>query len=152
MFASEFGRYFITPIVAIILVGCLYKYIEFRKVSAQWGDSLRGLRYHRARQALLELEKISLHTKNWRPQVLLFCKVDMAGEMRQPALLPFVGQLKGARGITIISTAIEGSLIDAAEAQFRIEQRLRQKRDQGRGRAASALPPAGAAAQPSPQS
>jgi len=45
-------------------------------VSAHWGDGLRGLRYQRARQTLLVLEKFDLsHTKNWRPQILLFAKV-----------------------------------------------------------------------------
>ena len=89
-----------------MLICVLYKYIEHRKVAAQWGDSMRGLRYQRARNALLELEKLGemRHTKNWRPQLLLFCKAGYDGMVRQPGLLTFVNQLKGARGVTIIST------------------------------------------------
>ena len=97
------------------------------QVAAQWGDSMRGLRYQRARNALLELEKLGevrlayilrisrmhlpyvspsapraraarrgavipypdptptptpsqmRHTKNWRPQLLLFCKAGYDG-------------------------------------------------------------------------
>lgn len=75
MFASEFNRFCAIPIGVILLICALYKYIEHRKVAAQWGDSMRGLRYQRARNALLELEKLGevRHTKNWRPQVLPFC-------------------------------------------------------------------------------
>ena len=86
MFASEFNRFCAIPIGVILLICVLYKYIEHRKVAAQWGDSMRGLRYQRARNALLELEKLGevRHTKNWRPQVLLFCKAGYDGMVRQP--------------------------------------------------------------------
>ena len=131
MFVSEVNRYDIIPLTCIILLGILYKYIEHRKVAAQWGDSMRGLRYQKARNALLELEKIgNVHTKNWRPQVLLFCKVGLDGVVAQPGLLAFVNQLKGARGVTIISTAVEGELIKSASTQMRIERKLRQQRDE----------------------
>ena len=85
MFASEFNRFCAIPVGVILLICVLYKYIEHRKVAAQWGDSMRGLRYQRARNALLELEKLGevRHTKNWRPQVLLFCKAGYDGMVRQ---------------------------------------------------------------------
>ena len=56
-------------------------------------------------------------------------KVDREGELHQPHVLDFVAQLKGARGISILSTAIEGVFEDDAEVQMRIETRLREQRD-----------------------
>ena len=54
---------------ACLVVAAIYKYIEFQKVKVQWGDGTRGLRYQRARQSLLALEKLTtVHVKNWRPQ------------------------------------------------------------------------------------
>ena len=50
--------------------------------------------------------------------------------MRQPGLLTFVNQLKGARGVTIISTAISGDLMKSAGTQMRIERTLRRQRDE----------------------
>ena len=137
---------------------------------------MRGLRYQRARNALLELEKLGevRHTKNWRPQVrrlachppaahrcslhrtqwpaplhtvagsvacgcsrhhprlqvLLFCKCGYDGMVSQPGLLTFVNQLKGARGVTIISTAVPGDLTRSAGTQMRIERTLRRQRDE----------------------
>lgn len=127
MFATQWY----VALIAISVVACLYKYIEYQKVAAHWGDGMRGMRFQRARQALLELEKIdAMHTKNWRPQVLLYAKVDSDGNLKQPRLLPFCGQLKGARGVTIISTAIEGRLEDSAATQMRVEKRIRKLRDE----------------------
>jgi len=96
----------------------------------QWGDGTRGLRYQRARQALLQLEKLTgVHVKNWRPQVLLFAKIQADGEMHQPGLLQILGELKGARGISIISTAVQGNLVERAQEQMEIERKLREHRD-----------------------
>jgi len=118
-------------LASMFFVAALYKYVEYRKVSAHWGDGMRGLRYQTARTALLELENItSVHTKNWRPQVLVYAKVDESGVLHQPNVLEFVGQLKGAGGISIISTALEGDLTTNAATQMRIERRLRRERDQ----------------------
>ena len=50
--------------------------------------------------------------------------------LRQPGLLTFVNQLKGARGVTIISTAISGDLMKSAGTQMRIERTLRRQRDE----------------------
>jgi len=125
-----FSTFLIFAIASIVVCCVLWKYIQYRKVAKHWGDGMRGMRYQTARQMLLSLERLSsVHTKNWRPQVLLFAKVTSDGVLHQPGLLPFVGQLKGARGITIISTAIEGELHDDAATQMRIERKLRQARD-----------------------
>ena len=125
-----FTTFFEFAIASIAVVSVLYKYIEYRKVTKQWGDGMRGLRMQTARQTLLSLEKLStVHTKNWRPQVLLFARVNPDGLLAQPGLLPFVGQFKGARGITIISTAIQGDLMADAAVQMRVEKKLRQARD-----------------------
>ena len=64
----------VSAISETVVVACLYTYISFKNVEAQWGDGLRGLRYERARRALQELESPSAsgggtHTRNWRPQV-----------------------------------------------------------------------------------
>jgi len=61
--------------------------------------------------------------------VLLFAKIQADGEMHQPGLLQILGELKGARGISIISTAVQGSLVSSAADQGEIERKLRQHRD-----------------------
>ena len=125
-----FSTFVIFAIASIVCCAILYKYIQHQKVTKQWGDGVRGMRYQTARQALLSLEKMTeTHTKNWRPQVLVFGRVSDEGELRQPSLLEFLAQLKGARGISIISTALAGDLMHDAAKQMRIEKKLRQTRD-----------------------
>ena len=63
-------------IVALILAGIIYKYIEFKGAEKEWGDGIRGLSMSAARYALLRLEESPPHVKNWRPQILLLLKCN----------------------------------------------------------------------------
>ena len=134
-----FIMFYTEPLIAcasFILVGFLYGYISYKKVEAQWGDGTVGLRYERARASLMELEKLSAdkdtHTKNWRPQILMMCKIDLERpglEMSQSQALTFVSQLKGGRGLSILGAVVPGRIGTAAETRKKVEQSLRQQRD-----------------------
>ena len=60
----------------------------------EWGDGVRGLSLQAARYSLLRLEESPPHTKNWRPQVLVLCKLDQNLIPSHPKLLSFTSQLK----------------------------------------------------------
>ncbi|KAF6730632.1 Solute carrier family 12 member 6 [Oryzias melastigma] len=53
-------------IVAMVIAGMIYKYIEYHGAEKEWGDGIRGLSLSAARYALLRLEEGPPHTKNWR--------------------------------------------------------------------------------------
>ncbi|GAA6102426.1 solute carrier family 12 member 7-like isoform X1 [Tachysurus ichikawai] len=53
-------------LVAMLIAGCIYKYIEYRGAEKEWGDGIRGLSLNAARYALIKLEEAQPHTKNWR--------------------------------------------------------------------------------------
>uniref|UniRef100_UPI00358F7851 solute carrier family 12 member 4-like isoform X2 n=1 Tax=Myxine glutinosa TaxID=7769 RepID=UPI00358F7851 len=99
-------------IVAMLIAGMIYKYIEYRGAEKEWGDGIRGLSLSAARFALLRLEEGPPHTKNWRPQVLVLLKVDENGNVRHPRLLSFAAQLKAGKGLTIVGSVIEGDFLD----------------------------------------
>ena len=61
------------------------------------GDGVRGLSLQAARYSLLRLEESPPHTKNWRPQVLVLCKLDQNLIPSHPKLLSFTSQLKAGR-------------------------------------------------------
>lgn len=42
-----------------------FQFISRRAVK-EWGDGIRGLSLNAARYALIRLEEVPLHTKNWR--------------------------------------------------------------------------------------
>lgn len=69
-------------LLATFLAACIYKYIEFHGAVKEWGDGWSGLALSAARYALLRLEAgKEPHTKNWRPQVLLFCKMKPQSQL-----------------------------------------------------------------------
>ncbi|KAG1712135.1 Solute carrier family 12 member 4 [Nymphon striatum] len=95
-------------LIAIALAGCIYKYIEFRGAEKEWGDGLRGLALSAARYSLLRLEEGPPHTKNWRPQILVLCKLNDQLIPSQQKQLTFASQLKAGKGLSLVNAVIEG--------------------------------------------
>uniref|UniRef100_A0A8C5AWH9 Solute carrier family 12 member 7a n=1 Tax=Gadus morhua TaxID=8049 RepID=A0A8C5AWH9_GADMO len=96
-------------LVAMVIAGCMYKYIEYRGAVKEWGDGIRGLSLNAARYALIRLEEAPPHTKNWRPQLLVLCKLDSDLEVKHPRLLSLTTQMKAGKGLTIVSSVLEGT-------------------------------------------
>uniref|UniRef100_A0A2I9LPR0 Solute carrier family 12 member 4 n=1 Tax=Centruroides hentzi TaxID=88313 RepID=A0A2I9LPR0_9SCOR len=95
-------------LAAMVIAGCIYKYIEYRGAEKEWGDGIHGLALSAARYSLLKLEEGPPHTKNWRPQVLVLCKLDDELSPRYRKLFTFASQLKAGKGLTIICSVLEG--------------------------------------------
>ncbi|KAM4557060.1 solute carrier family 12 member 7-like [Fundulus diaphanus] len=101
-------------LIAIVIAGCIYKYIEYRGAVKEWGDGIRGLSLNAARYALIRLEEAPLHTKNWR-QVLVLCKLNADLEVKHPRLLSLTSQLKAGKGLTIVCSVLEGTYMTRKE-------------------------------------
>ncbi|XP_026169313.1 solute carrier family 12 member 7-like isoform X2 [Mastacembelus armatus] len=112
-------------LVAILIAGCIYKYIEYRGAVKEWGDGIRGLSLNAARYALIRLEEVPLHTKNWRPQLLVLCKLDSDLTVKHPRLLSFTSQLKAGKGLTIICSVLEGTYMTQGNDAKTGEQNLK---------------------------
>ncbi|XP_053555540.1 solute carrier family 12 member 4 isoform X2 [Bombina bombina] len=100
-------------LVAMLIAGMIYKYIEYQGAEKEWGDGIRGLSLSAARYSLLRLEEGPPHTKNWRPQLLVLLKLDEDLHVKYPRLLTFASQLKAGKGLTIIGTAIQGNFLES---------------------------------------
>uniref|UniRef100_A0A5K4F357 Solute carrier family 12 member 6 n=2 Tax=Schistosoma mansoni TaxID=6183 RepID=A0A5K4F357_SCHMA len=99
-------------IVAWALAFAIYKYIEFRGASKEWGDATRGLQMSTAKEAILKLGNKPIHTKNWRPQILVYLPLDENFQARHDRLLDLVYQLKAGHGLTLVASILEGDIID----------------------------------------
>lgn len=103
-------------IVAIILATCLYQYIGYKGAEIEWGDGITGLSMTVALYALSRIKGELKHTKNWRPQVLVLLKVDMASmekdEFYEPDkdLAQFAQTLKMGKGLVMFGTCLKGDL------------------------------------------
>ena len=74
---------------------------------------MRGLSLQAARYSLLQLEEGPLHTKNWRPQLLVLCKLHPTDLTPcQPKLLSFASQLKAGKGLTMVTSIVEGNYVN----------------------------------------
>ncbi|XP_038628786.1 solute carrier family 12 member 4 isoform X1 [Tachyglossus aculeatus] len=105
-------------LVAMVIAGMIYKYIEYQGAEKEWGDGIRGLSLSAARYALLRLEEGPPHTKNWRPQLLVLLKLDEDLHVKYPRMLTFASQLKAGKGLTIIGSVIQGNFLESyGEAQ-----------------------------------
>ncbi|TSY83953.1 Solute carrier family 12 member 6 [Bagarius yarrelli] len=112
-------------IVAIVIAGMIYKYIEYNGAEKEWGDGIRGLSLSAARFALLRLEEGPPHTKNWRPQLLVLLKLNEDAQVSSPRLLTFASQLKAGKGLTIVGTVISGNYLYSYGESLAAEQTLK---------------------------
>uniref|UniRef100_A0AAY4AS21 Solute carrier family 12 member 7 n=1 Tax=Denticeps clupeoides TaxID=299321 RepID=A0AAY4AS21_9TELE len=100
-----------------LLFSCSMIYIEYSGAEKEWGDGIHGLSLNAARYALIKLEEAPPHTKNWRPQVLVLLKLDSDLVVKHPRLLSFTTQLKAGKGLTIVSSVLEGNVKAAMSAE-----------------------------------
>ncbi|XP_076846847.1 solute carrier family 12 member 6 [Brachyhypopomus gauderio] len=112
-------------IVAMVIAGMIYKYIEYHGAEKEWGDGIRGLSLSAARYALLRLEEGPPHTKNWRPQLLVLLKLDEDAHVKAPRLLTFASQLKAGKGLTIVGTVLSGNFLYSFGDSLAAEQTLK---------------------------
>ncbi|XP_075875744.1 solute carrier family 12 member 7-like isoform X2 [Nelusetta ayraudi] len=112
-------------LVAVVIAGSIYKYIEYKGAVKEWGDGIRGLSLNAARYALIRLEEVPLHTKNWRPQVMVLCKLDTDLAVKHPRLLSFTTQLKAGKGLTIFCSVLEGTYMTRGAEAKTGEQNLK---------------------------
>lgn len=113
-------------LVAMVIAGCIYKYIEFCGAEKEWGDGIRGISLSAARFALMRLEEAPPHTKNWRPQILVLVGVDAEQNVEQPRLLSLTNQLKAGKGLTIVGTSVEGTYLTNHPQAQKAEQSLKK--------------------------
>ncbi|XP_060778433.1 solute carrier family 12 member 7 isoform X2 [Neoarius graeffei] len=112
-------------LVAMVIAGCIYKYIEYRGAEKEWGDGIRGLSLNAARYALIRLEEAPPHTKNWRPQLLVLLKLDSELSVMHPRLLSFTTQLKAGKGLTIVGSVLEGTYLTKETEAKQAEQNIK---------------------------
>ncbi|NWH65986.1 S12A7 protein, partial [Geococcyx californianus] len=109
-------------LIAMLIAGCIYKYIEYRGAEKEWGDGIRGLSLNAARYALLRVEDGPPHTKNWRPQLLVLLNLDEEQLVKHPRLLSFTSQLKAGKGLTIVGSVLQGIYLDKCTETQKAEE------------------------------
>lgn len=98
--------------IAMLFCAVIFTYASHNSHQVKWGDGWQGMKFQLARNILQRID-ITMHTKNWRPQLLVITEADIAERdvpdadtpevivLSNPELLNLASQLKGGRGITI---------------------------------------------------
>eukprot|EP01064_Diplonema_japonicum_P030126 TRINITY_DN5034_c1_g1_i1.p1 TRINITY_DN5034_c1_g1~~TRINITY_DN5034_c1_g1_i1.p1 ORF type:complete len:872 (+),score=218.69 TRINITY_DN5034_c1_g1_i1:59-2674(+) len=104
----------INPFAALgagVASACVYMYITTCGELHDWGDALFDLRWYTTRKSLLRLDKYGpVHSKNWRPNLMLLTKVSLKNgkpTLEEPDLVMFLSHLRHARGLQVLGTVVE---------------------------------------------
>lgn len=62
----------VATIVAIVVSAAIFIQLERKSLARTWGDVRSGFWFALARRALIQLEMVTWHVKNWRPSILVF--------------------------------------------------------------------------------
>lgn len=59
-------------VIAIVISAGIFVHLERKALERTWGDVRSGFWFSVARRALVQLESVTWHVKNWRPSILVF--------------------------------------------------------------------------------
>jgi potassium/chloride transporter 4/5/6 len=99
-------------LLAFFCAGLLYLLIAWKGATTNYGDGITGLKLQMALSNLYDLNREPLHSKNWRPQLLVLIKLLPGGNPDKPEILNFVHQLKKGRGLCIVAGILEGYFLE----------------------------------------
>ena len=86
---------FLAMIGAVVILGTLFLILKRRQLVLETGDAWSSVWSTLVRTGLQRLNKSSLHTRNWRPNIILFCGQDKA----RPHLVELAGAFSGRLGM-----------------------------------------------------
>ena len=104
-------------LMGILCLIAMYIYISWRAPVKPWGDVSQAIMYHQSRKWLLKMDQTDggqLHTKYWRPSVLL-----LADDL-QMDLVKFCDYLKKG-GLLVVGNVVVGDVPTYAETAQRLQ-------------------------------
>ncbi|NLG17741.1 MAG: amino acid permease [Fibrobacter sp.] len=93
-------------LAAVALVVGLFLYVRKFILVASFGDARRGFFYSRTRDNLLTLAQLPVHSKNWRPTIIVFS----GNPQNRLTLTRYADWLGSGRGIVTIAGVLSGNL------------------------------------------
>ena len=82
-----------------------------------------------ARYCLYQLPKTRIHTKNYRPQLLVFLEFDENNEIKSPEIITVARQLKAGKGLTMFAAVVQGNFLDkeAQHTKMVLDERMQRE-------------------------
>uniref|UniRef100_X1Z3Q1 Amino acid permease/ SLC12A domain-containing protein n=1 Tax=Capitella teleta TaxID=283909 RepID=X1Z3Q1_CAPTE len=119
------GWYF--ALAAFAVAAFIYKYVEYKGGEKEWGDGIRGLSMSAAQKALLKLDEEDPHTKNWRPQLLVLCKLNSTDfKPKYGRIFNLASQLKAGMGLTVFAAVLHGDYLENSKKSHQCKEAMKQ--------------------------
>ncbi|PNF22995.1 hypothetical protein B7P43_G10392 [Cryptotermes secundus] len=103
--AVMFLMSWVMALITFVVVITLYLYVSYRKPEVNWGSSTQAHSYSSALKAMLELNRVEEHVKNFRPQVLVL--TGMPGS--RPPLVDFAYLITKGLSLLVCADILKGT-------------------------------------------
>ncbi|ETO30640.1 hypothetical protein RFI_06481 [Reticulomyxa filosa] len=100
---------------AVVCTIMVFAYLIYRSPPYVWGDVTQSVIYHQVRKYLLLLDERKMHSKLWRPSILLLV------DNHDLALIDFCNNLKKG-GVYVIGSVVTGEFADVADVTARMRR------------------------------
>ncbi|ELR57139.1 Solute carrier family 12 member 7, partial [Bos mutus] len=125
-FALMFVCSWYYALCAMLIAGCIYKYIEYRGAEKEWGDGIRGLSLNGAPPlGAVRPGAGTTHLTMFPIRRLVLLTLDAEQRVKHPRLLSFTSQLKAGKGLTIVGSVLEGTFLDKHVEAQQAEENIR---------------------------
>ncbi|MCF7560708.1 hypothetical protein L3X39_08660 [Sabulilitoribacter multivorans] len=124
--AAMVVMWLINPLAFLFALGLealIFIYLISKKLEQQWGDASTGIWMHLSRYALLRLNTKKIHSRNWRPIVILFIR-DIKEHIQLVKFTEMLGQNSGLLTISKLVT-----INDTSEVERRNEFAFEMQKD-----------------------
>ncbi|MEW7292130.1 hypothetical protein [Aquimarina sp. 2304DJ70-9] len=104
--AAMIVMWLINPLAFVFALGLellIFLYLMSKKLEQQWGDASTGIWMHLGRYALLRLNAKKVHSRNWRPIIILFVR-DINEHIELVRFTEMLGQNSGLLTISKLIT------------------------------------------------
>ncbi|KMQ51778.1 Na-K-Cl cotransporter [Chitinispirillum alkaliphilum] len=98
-------------VAATFLVFSIFLYVKRFIMEASFGDARRGFVYSRTRDHLFRLSQLPVHSKNWRPTIVVLS----GNPKRRLTLVKYADWLSSGRGIVTMALLQQGKLDNMLE-------------------------------------
>lgn len=121
-------------LIALVIGAIVYIYIWYARANKEWVEGLKGLPISIAHVALSHLDDRPMHTKNFRPQILVFLECNYNEDQHRwliehEKILDLLSQLKAGKGLIILSTIIKGKYDEKKRNRRAIERIFKRTND-----------------------
>jgi len=109
-------------IVAVLIMGALFRYLQRQELQASWGDVVSGAVFERVRLSLLKLQDDQRHAKNWLPAILALG----GGSVDRLHLSVLGRRLAGPHGLLMLGQVLVGNPDELLERHTSARRVLRK--------------------------